>query len=240
MKTCIYSFYIDYKEEAERMARSVKKFHPEIPVLLFNKEQTLEALNTSASAYPHFGMKCAEDYDLVIHLDADTIMTGPIDELLNAEYEVAGTRDTNDHGKAGMEGAHNWPGLDPYDYVNIGVFAVRSKAFFKEWNEVTNREGPTTAFFDNGTFNKVMHNGKYNKLIIDAKGSGVYYNLASVYGNTTHWDSWKNIELKDGKLILDNNVIKVLHMAGGGGVGKFNFQRLFKPEIAEYLETIGR
>jgi hypothetical protein len=226
------------------MARSVKKFHPELPVILFGREQTEDAMHLMNTTYfgltiSHFGIQCAKDYDLVIHLDGDTICTHRMDEIFNSEYDVAGTRDTNDQGKAGNGGPHNWPGLDPFQYLNIGVFAVRNRQFFEDWNQLNLTEGINTPFYDNGTFNKVFHSGKYKTNILDAIGTNVYYNIASVYGTTTHWDSWKDIKLVDGNLTLNNKTIKVLHMAGGSSVGKFNFQRLFSPEVARHLERLG-
>lgn len=243
MNACIYAFYLDLKDEAERMVRSVKHFYPDMPIELFNKEQCQEALREINQTYlghmySHFAVKILDKYDLVIHLDGDTVMCDTIPEILAGDYEVAGSRDVNDSGKSGMDYGHKFPGNPNVEYLNVGVFSIHSKAFALDWNARNIDHLNTTPFYDNGTFNEAFYSGKYKTKLLDPRLSACYYNLASVDGTKTHWDSWKNIKLVNDKLILNNKTIRVLHRGGGAATGHFDFDQMFQPDVAARLHRI--
>ena len=59
----------------------------------------------------------------------------------------------------------------------------------------------------------------------------------NLYGDSTHWDSWMDIQLVENELILNNKKVKVLHHGGGHGATKLDFN-LFNKEVSQYLTKI--
>ena len=53
-----------------------------------------------------------------------------------------------------------------------------------------------------------------------------------------HWESWERIELKEGKLWLDNKLIKLLHYAGGNTPDKFNLTKHFSDEVTDHIKDL--
>lgn len=98
----------DYAEllGVEKLVNSVKYFHPEVDHVIFNTEMTNEVYAKYSWMQPIWMMAptClpyVEDYDMVIHLDADAVVVGPMDELFNSTADVIGVRNNNSLNQAG-------------------------------------------------------------------------------------------------------------------------------------------
>jgi alpha-N-acetylglucosamine transferase len=128
----------------------------------------------------------------VIYLDADTVVTDRLDELLECDYDVAGTLNIEGNGF-------------PPGYLNAGVSAITSKDFATEWTDLMYKPnaGPSNQQY----FNELAKSGRYRLKIVDA--SDVYY-------NETSRPYWKDIRLnEDGNFVCNKRRVKVLHWAGG-------------------------
>src|SRR5258706_5889535 len=84
-----------------KLEQSVKHFHPEIPFIRFGTEEIDEQVRLHPGLHwdimiPIWGQLLADEYDLVVHFDADSIVTGRLDEILGGDYEVAGVRNNDD------------------------------------------------------------------------------------------------------------------------------------------------
>jgi hypothetical protein len=63
-----------------------------------------------------------EDYDMVIHIDADSFCIGSLDKVINSKAELIGVRNNNFFGKAGSSNPCVSPFYPPYgDGGTIGV-----------------------------------------------------------------------------------------------------------------------
>lgn len=239
---------------AKKLEQSAKYFHPEIPFYTF-KSDTIKKLFESDSSItwftinPHISIKLADEYELVVHFDADSIIVDRLDELLENDYEVAGVRNNNDRGLAGAQNhpclvqqknGYIEPVVDALNYVNAGLIASRNKNFWLDW--ITANKKAATLFhqYEQDILNKIIALNRYKFKLLDPISAPVYYGLASQYGtNNLHWQSWNHVKLKNNKLYLDGKQIKVFHQAGGSGVfPKLQFDNLFKPDIAKYLKNI--
>jgi len=234
----------EYTPLLDRLIKTSKYFHPEIPfVAYYDKDverikQKYPFLKWYTMMSP-FGLELADQYELVVHIDADSLITGKMTELLESDYELAGVRNQNDQGKAGAHPPIT-NGLAPlYEFVNAGLVAARSKKFWEDWFEI-NRTSVQSKYNDeNDTLNVLFQNGKYKTKILDAKDSTkVFYGIANAYGEQTHWESWKKIQVINDQLILDGKAIKVLHQAGGPNPNKMNLNALFNPDVIQFIRKI--
>jgi hypothetical protein len=75
---------------------------------------------------------------MVVHFDADSMLTGRLDELLdpiNLQYDIIGVRNNNDYNKAGADNYITNPGQDPQKYLNAGLVTITNKTVLLDWME---------------------------------------------------------------------------------------------------------
>ena len=235
----------DYAEllGVEKLANSVKYFHPEVDHVIVDTKMTNEIYEKYSSWMRPIWMMAPtclpyiDDYDMVIHLDADAVVTGPMTELFECDADVIGVRNNNSFNKAGCNSGITITHLEPFGdgsqipmqgFINAGLVAANNKEFWEDWHDVNQQSAKireTSPYAhgigdENDTLNQIFHSSSYTSKIIDEIGSGVSYGLSNVWGTSNHWESWSQIYVKDDRLYLDDPVtgesmcIKVLHQAG--------------------------
>jgi hypothetical protein len=240
----------------QKLINSLKYFHPEIPLHVFGTKELDEEFQRDPwqnwfTINPVMALRLVDSYDMLVHFDADSMVTGRLYELLQGDFEVAGVRNNCDRGTAGC---FSTPAkvlkkingelievfkVHPHQYVNAGLVASTSKKFWKDWvfyNRMFNAKEYNSGEQD--ILNLLFHSSNYKTKIIDAIETEVYYGISNSYGTNHHWESWKEIVLSENRLFLNGKQIKILHHAGGhGAIPKLNFD-LFTPEVSEFLTKI--
>jgi len=243
---CVH--YYTMVDDMNQMIRSFKYFHPDIPMIIIDHTWTKNIYNLYGAGYPYAPTikPLLEEYDMLIHFDADCIITSRCEELLEGDFDVACTKNNNYLNMAGAVNPGYTYGNIPIDkYLNIGTFALngdKGKQFLKEWMEVnTSPIAPNVHLFENGTFNIVFHGGNYKTKILDEDSNPYYYGVSSAwgYGEGNHWQSWKQIRLENDQLYLRHKLIRILHKAGASSPDhRFNFETLFSPEVVSWIKKI--
>lgn len=219
---------------AKRVKHSFLYFHPEVPVHIFTADDEEEIFGNVI--YPkksgHLGCLSVrylnhlkKDNDLVIKLDADVVVTGRMDEFFKEDFDVAVS--LNEPGIPGIDYAR-FP-----DYCNLGVTAVRSNEFAKEWVDKCYDDkfvGENNfIYFEQDVMNYLAFSGKYKTKIVDKEG---------VYYNETSKPYWDRLRVKGSQLFIDDRPVKALHWAGGGEIGsKFNHPA-FNNEVRGFLNKV--
>jgi len=233
-----------YTVGAHKLEQSLKYFHPEIDFYCFGDVQLKELFSIHSNVnwntiHPFVSYQLIDQYDMVVHFDADSMVVGKLDELLdesNLNYDIIGVRNNNDFNRAGKDNYITNPGLDPQKYLNAGLVAITNKVFVEDWMMKNIEFGNQMPFQEQTILNIIADNWKTK--ILDPLESDVYYGTSNLYGTDTHWDSWKDIKLKENMLILNNKKVKILHHAGGHNtINKLDFN-LFNNEVKQYLINI--
>ena len=233
------------------LERSFKYFHPDIDFITFKNKELAPLLAAGwnwSTINAAITSTIAKNYDLLVHMDADSLVVARLDEILAGNYWAAGVRNNNDKGLAGAmgsavglgkKGGANM-GVAPKDYWNAGLVASTDPSFWEVWKNRTKQEADQYPFYEQDTLNLVVRESKNCKLL-DPIESNIFYGLASHYPtpeDSSHWGSWKKIRMDGEKLILDNKQIKVLHQAGGSGLPKMDIDRFFVGEVNSFLKRI--
>lgn len=229
-----------------KMINSFYKHHPDIPLHILTTKDIIREKNKyqEDSFYylnPIMSKTIAHKYDIVVHIDADCIVTDRLDEIIEGDYDIAVVRNNSDQGTGGCGEPCTANGaIDVFKYANCGLVASAKKEFWDAW--ILNNRNNKNKFFqhEQDIMNLMLKNStNINIKILDPVESNCYYGVSNAYGTKTHWDSWKNIEIKDNKLFLNNKKIKILHHAGGFVAEKLKLDTsLFTQEVADYLKNI--
>lgn len=227
-----------------KLLKSIKHFHPEVDFYVFGTDDINAIFNSHpnfnwTTIHPAISIQLIDKYDMVIHMDADSMITGRLDELINEknlQYDVIGVRNNNDFGLAGKDAAIS-EGYPVQTYLNCGLVATTSRKFLETWIDYNLSMGNSKPFQEQSILNMMMHTEEWKWKIVDPIHSNVYYGISNCWGLETHWDSWKDIEVINNKLILKDKVVKILHHAGGSKPNKLDFN-MFNPETKQFLKEI--
>ena len=238
----------------DKLKKLVNHFHPEIDFHIVDTKQTEEIKKSNpwmleeTVRYPDWMMVMSclpfvEDYDMLIHMDADSFCIGSLDKVIESDKELIGVRNNNFFGKAGSAQPCVSPFYEPYgsgqigvtDFINAGFVASNDKQFWYEWRDfnkfvaeqsdgrVFNYQPWPMIRNEQDTWNHIFHGrDKYTSEIIDQDGSGVTYGIINQWGDKDHCESWKKLYMKDGMVYLDHPITgeplrtSVLHAAGVG------------------------
>lgn len=247
MENIIFATYVtndNWKQDcAEPLMRSFKHFHPEIPFKIFEGNEVNNVVASDGNQNirflkPSLGKRLCNDYKKVILLDADQLIVGPLTELINSEWEVAGVRSNDDLGRSLPLGAFCTPKIKWEEYLNCGLCGIANAKAWNQWEHFNKTTSPHMGDAEQGTWNEVFHSGKYNKKLLDPVDGNFIYGTAA---NSAHWGS---LRMDEDKVILNltgkPKWVKVLHRAGcghiGNSCGKFSFD--FEANVANYIQRI--
>ena len=262
--TWVTDDYIDYIG-LDELKNSFKYFHSDVDFFVFDTKATNEAMVkdpwlNNVWMMPPSCLPFVDDYDMVVHIDGDCVVTGPMTELFESDEDIIGVRNNNSLDKASSHPGITIIHLPPFGngeyipvqkFINAGLIASNNKQFWHEWHEL-NREAKRIKDEVNpyahgigdeqDTLNQIFHSGKYTTKIIDAMGTNVSYGLCNTWGeNNNHWESWAQIYVKDDALYLDDPktgdpmCIKVMHQAGGSAAAKLNKEH---GGLREWMKTV--
>lgn len=228
---------------AQKMIRSLHKFHPTLTVTTYSAEDVGDPANFYR-ATPMFARELIKRYDLVIKLDADQIITGPLDHVFEADYDMGGVLNfsRSDVKKYGVVTAVD---IAPQAYFNCGFVAMKSARFIDHWWALCNSyHFNNFQYREQDLMNILIHFGDYKIKCFDhfepETGYSAWHGLLSK-------GEWHRMEMRDGKLILpkgedkypDRDVaIKVMHWAGGPTEQKLHYRTLCSEEVINYLDGL--
>lgn len=218
---------------AERVEKSFKHFH-DLPFKIITAYEAIDIFgkfpktevgswiaNLSVKVIEHF----LQSYETVIKLDADTLITGRLDEFLDKDYDIACS--LNCKGVPGID-YEKYP-----DYCNLGVTAIRSKEFAREWAKLCYdkkfMEENQISYSEQGVMNYLAFGGKYKALVVDKEGC---------YYNETSRDRWKDLKIRHKGLFIGDRQVKALHWAGGGEISDKYSHPDFPDDVRRFLNEI--
>jgi len=239
---------------ARKLKNSAKYFYPDMDLLVHGDNIISEIRRKySWSSWYTFDPLVAEyyvnEYDMIVHFDADSIITGPLDELMLGDFDIAGVRNNNDIGLTSRTGGlscSHAPGTDKATQsLNAGLIASTSKAFWEEFKNrnqaLGNQIGPGRGFGEQDVFNAIFWEGKYKAKILDPVGSDVYYGTSQQICDSDRIESaWKRLYMHNGELYSDNKKVKVIHHADGHRTPKLVYEGWVSPQVKNFLDEITR
>jgi hypothetical protein len=213
------------------MVNSFKKFHPDIDLVLI-RQNTVDKLFSEKginwyNATPYFAELFFDDYDLVVKMDVDHVVTGRMTEIFdNVDYGVAGPWNFNDYENSSVQN------VTAEMYVQGGLIASTKKEFWLKWQRMNN-DVRKYRCRENDVFNLVIYNeipGLKLKIVDKERD---YYGCKSL-------NREKEFYIESDRLMCRGEQVFAYHNAKGGVYPKLDFDNMpFTPEVKEWLKRIG-
>lgn len=224
----------------EMMKNSLRKFHSEeeLPLILIGPKELAEN-NDPEKFYrmtPFIAKDLLEEYETVIKLDSDQIITGPLNELFEGKFDIGVVNNSNPRELKSYP-VSVW-NIHPLAYCNAGLVVMKNKKLVDHWWKLcTSEHFQSYQFREQDLLNILIFYGDYKVKHFDEGDS--YYGLASK-------GYWPDIELRGNDLVLPKNeewnkqdkYIKVIHFAGGDIPNKMNYKIRFKPEVVKKIDEL--
>ena len=187
------------KEYAKKMRNSLDKFHPDIPHFFMGDEETKDILKAHPlnkhRMYPIFGAKLAEEYELVIQIDNDCIVTGNLDHIINDKsYEVGGVLNNNliDPKLTVRKKTGEVLDIQPEYYMNAGFIAIRGERPWNWWLKLCSSNFfMNYQFIEQDMLNIMCHYGDLRVKIFD---------FSKYWHGLVHKGQWHKFILKEDKI----------------------------------------
>jgi len=220
---------------AKMMENSLKKFYPDAPLVVIGPER-LDTILISDKFYlmtPLIAKDLIKEYELVIKIDADSVICGSLDHIINDDFDVGCVR--NSSPKTLQVGI--WD-ISPPEYMNCGFVAMRSERFINHWWQLCQtKHFRKYRFREQDLLNILYQYGNYKTRCFDDLNK--FHGLASN-------GYWVKCEMRGDDIVLpkgekypdEDKTIKIIHWAGGNTPNKMNFHLHFKPSVIKRLEYL--
>lgn len=190
------------------MENSLKYFHPDIPFIIFDQQKIDEIIKEDPNfmkvyGYAYVGLKLSKEYEIVIQMDADSIVCSKLDELLNIDpqYDLACVQNNSPLGFQSTYG-----NIPMNEYVNAGLIVSRSEQFWQEWLDRCKTEAAGKMFGEQDVLNIIIQEKKYKVLMLDGENTNVYYGCSS-------YNNYNNMKLEGENILLYGKKVKIIHTA---------------------------
>ena len=157
---------------ANALEKSFKNFHSDITFKIIKGEELLGYLKQDPNffyrATPIIAEELFKEYELVIKIDADSIVTGKLDYVFDTEdYDVATVMNWNRIDPAIYGLVQGW-GINPVQYMNCGFVAMRSKKFVHHWKILCfSEQFNALQYREQDLLNILVYYGNYNVRCLD-------------------------------------------------------------------------
>jgi hypothetical protein len=178
---------------------------------------------------PTFAKLLTPHYDRVVNIDADSIILGKLDEIIDGDYDIGAPTNYNDYENMSIED------ISEEMFIQAGLVASSRPEFWDIW-ELANKEAMKYVAQENSILNLVWYKdpiiSKMKRLIFDKEKD--YYGCKSL-------NREKEFYMEDGKVMCRKEQVFIYHVARGGqAMPKFDFYKLgFSDKVREFMEYLG-
>lgn len=220
-----------YPEGTHIFINSFRRFHPDIDLVVFRSDVVDKLFKDKGlnwyNAKPYFAQLLEDKYDLIVNMDADTVVTGRMVEVFDkVDYDVAMPWNLNDYENASFED------ITAEMYLQAGLVASTSHKFWATWREA-NKDAMKYIRKENDIVNLVIYKQmpELKLKILDKEKD--YYGCKSLGRE-------KEFYIKDDKLMCRDEQVLAYHFARGGQFPKLDFRTMqLTDEVKEWLYHLG-
>lgn len=235
-KICFFTIADDryyYPVGTPKLISSFRKFHRDLDLIVFRQDMIDKIFSETKvnfyNAKPTFAKLLEPYYEKVVNIDADTIILGRLDEVIDGDWEVGAVWNKNDYEDATIEG------VTAEMYVQAGMVGSTNKVFWDIW-EMENKNAMKYLRQENDILNKIWYDGdkvESMKRVIWDKDKN-YLGCKSLGRESEFY-------MEDNKVMCRKEQVKSYHWARGGqAMPKLQFDKLpFTEDVRNFMEYCG-
>lgn len=178
---------------------------------------------------PTFAKILVPHYERVVNIDADTIILGRLDEVIDGKWEVGAVWNKNDYEDATIDN------VTEDMYVQAGMVGSSNPLFWDVWEE-ENKNALKLLRQENDVLNQVWYNNEIVK-----KMDRVIWDKDKNYLGCKSLGREGEFYIDDGKIMCRKQQVKAYHWAKGGqAMPKFQFETLpFSKKVIDFMKYLG-
>ena len=209
-----------------------KKFHPDIDLVVYRQDMIDKVMQNGVNFYnakPVFAKLLTDKYDMIVNIDADTVIMDRLTEVFDSEWEVGAVLNFN------AEENTSVANITEEMYVQAGLVGSTNPKFWDIWIEA-NKDAMNYKCKENDILNLVWYNNpevnKMNRVIWDKDKN--YLGCKSLGRESEFYMEGK-------KVMLAGEQVKAYHHAHGAIFPKLDFDNMpFTFFVKEYLKSISK
>jgi len=235
-KACFFVFVSDdyfYPIGTHKLINSFKRFHPDIDLVVFRQDVIDMVFKRYGyvnwlNAKPTFAKLLTDKYDLIINIDADTVILDRLDGVLDQDYDICSVSNLNDFEPREIDN------VTAEEYVHAGFIGSRRKEFWDIW-EVANRDNYMYKCAENDVLSLIWKNNptmkNWKKRVFDKDKD--YWGCKSLGRE-------KEFYMEDGKVKCRKEIVKAYHHAKGpAAMPKLVFEELgFNKKVTKFMNDV--
>ena len=236
---------------AKTLEKSFQYFHADVPFAIVQGEEltgyTKDDPMFFYRATPILGAKYLKEYELVVKMDADSLVLGDLSYIWNTkDYDVGTVINWNRVDPAMYGYVQGW-GIAPPEYMNCGLVAMRNSDFVKQWKNLCfTPQFDRLQYKEQDLLNIMVYYGNWNVRCFD-HGDGIA--KMNAWWGLISKGEWRRAEVENGKIFVPKGLgdtpfppndmeLKVIHVAGGNQANKMNYHTFFPEKVAKRIDEI--
>lgn len=251
-KVCFFTIADKNNERyAQMLTNSFRKFHKDIDLLTIKGEELEAHLKEDPQFYyratPIVAKKLIKEYDLVVKIDADSIVCDDLSYIWETkDYDIGTVMNWNRKDPALYGYVQGW-GILPAEYFNCGLVAMRNPKFIHDWRMLCfTQQFYRLQYKEQDLLNAMIYYGNWNVRCFDHLDPVA--NMNSWWGLISKGE-WMRTEVKDNHIIVPKGLgdtpfppkdiqINVIHWAGGSGSSKMNYKTAFPEDVIKRIDYL--
>lgn len=230
MKTVFYTIVNDryfIPVGTHKLINSFKKYHPDIDLVVFRQDMIDKMMVNGINFYnskPVFAKLLTDKYDLVVNIDADTVVLGRLDQIIKGDYDVGSVWNFNDYENRAIEN------IREDQYVQAGLVASTNRRFWDIWQEA-NKDAMKYRGRENDILNIIWYNNeevmRMHKVLFDRERD--YYGCKSLNRESEFY-------VEEDRVMCRGEQVYLYHNAKGGHLPKLVYESMgFSQPVVGHL-----
>lgn len=235
MKTVFYTIVSDqyyYPIGTPKFVNSFKYFHPDIDLVVFRQDviDTLFKVKPWLNFYnckPSFAKLLTDSYDLVVNIDADTVILGRLEAVLKGDYDFGAAWNYNDYENRSVED------VTEEQFLQAGLVGSTSKVFWDVWEAENKKRAMNYVCKENDVLSLIAyHELKDLKLKIFDKELD-YMGCKSLGREGEFYVQNGNV------MCRGQRVLAYHHAKGAGALPKLQYSKMgFPEEVVKFMDRV--
>lgn len=223
-----------------KLINSFKRFHPDIPLVIFRQDVVDAIIDPSKkfmggqvnwlNAKPMFAKLLTDKYELVVNIDADTVILGRLDELIDDKsYDVGSVMNFNDFENRSFDN------ITAEMYLQAGLVASRRPEFWDIWMQSSLKENWHMKCAENDTLNMVVYDD-----LVPAGWKLKIFDKDKDYWGCKALGRESEFTVLGEKVMCRGEQVKAYHHAKGpGALPKLQFEKMgFKQDVVNFMNYV--